>query len=175
MYQRGQWWRDLHMMYMQYLQFNPENCTSRKSHPARRRCDSRWKLYMHALHIFQGLSPGCTTVTTVATTHFTRPLFLVHESLQHMNSPVQLVGNVIPGGTTRFSAKGKEGLSIVHISFYQGNVQILCTDGHVCQLGLCQRLLPWFLPIRTRSFISHTRWSSEHRLCEHRKPSIWKI
>ena len=55
---------------------------------------------------------------------------MVHESLQHMNSPIQLVGNVIPGGTTRFSAKGKEGLSIVHISFYQRNRQILCTDGH---------------------------------------------
>ena len=96
---------------------------------------------------------------------------MVHESLQHMNSPVQLVGNLIPGGTTRFSAKGKEGLSIVHISLYQGNVQILCTDGHcsinfknkknithrdldhqytrllafahyVCQLGLCEMILP---------------------------------
>ena len=64
-----------------------------------------------------------TTVTTQASTQFTRPLFMVHESLQHMNSPIQLVGNVIPGGTTRFSAKGKEGLSI-------GNVRILCTDGH---------------------------------------------
>ena len=55
---------------------------------------------------------------------------MVHELLQHMNSPVQLVGNVIPGVTTRLSAKGKDGLSIVHISFYQGNVQMLCTDGH---------------------------------------------
>ena len=55
---------------------------------------------------------------------------MVHELLQHMNSAVQLVGNVIPGGTTRFSAKGKESLSIVLISFYQGNAQILCTYGH---------------------------------------------
>ena len=85
---------------------------------------------MHCRFFREHLLDAYTTATTQATTQFTRPLFMVHKSLQHMNSPIQQVGNVIPGGTTRFSAKGKEGLSIVHISFYQGNVQILCTDGH---------------------------------------------
>ena len=85
---------------------------------------------MHCRFLREHLLDAYTTVTTSPTTEFTRPLFMVHESLQHMNDPVQLVGNVISGETTRFSGKGKEGLSIVHISFYQGNVQILCTDGH---------------------------------------------
>ena len=63
---------------------------------------------------------------------------MVHESLQHMNDPVQLVGNVIQSGTTRFLAKGKESLAIVHITFYQGNAQILCTDGH-CAINFKNR------------------------------------
>ena len=64
---------------------------------------------------------------------------MVHKSLQHMNDPVQLVGNVIQGGTTQFSAKGKESLAIVHITFYQGNAQILlCTDGH-CAINFKNR------------------------------------
>ena len=61
---------------------------------------------MHCRFFREHLLDAYTTVTTQATTQFTRPLFMVHESLQHMNSPVQLAGNVIPGGTTRFSAKG---------------------------------------------------------------------
>ena len=85
---------------------------------------------MHCRFFREHLLDAYTTVSTQATTQFTRPLFMVHKLLQHMNSPVQLVRNVIPGGTTRFSAKGKEGLSIAHISFYQGNAQVLCTDGH---------------------------------------------
>ena len=85
---------------------------------------------MHCRFFREHLFDAYTTVTTQATTQFTRPLFMVHDSLQHMNSPVQLVGNVIPGGTTRFSAESIEGLSIVLISFYQGNAQILYTDGH---------------------------------------------
>ena len=83
---------------------------------------------MHCRFFREHLLDAYTTVTTEATTQFTRPLFMVHKLLQHMNSPVQLVGNVIPGETTRFSAKGREGLFIVHISFYQGKAQILCTD-----------------------------------------------
>ena len=45
---------------------------------------------------------------------------------------------MIQGGTTRFSAKGKESLAIVHITFYQGNAQILCTDGH-CAINFKNR------------------------------------
>ena len=85
---------------------------------------------MHCRFFREHLLNAYATVKSQPTTEFTRAHFMVHQSLQHMNTPVQLVGNVIPGGTTRFSSKGKEGLSIVHISFYQGNAQILCTDGH---------------------------------------------
>ena len=55
---------------------------------------------MHCRFFREHLLHAYTTVTTQPTTEFTRPLFMVHESLQHMNDPVQLVGNVIQGGTT---------------------------------------------------------------------------
>ena len=113
---------------MRYLQFNPESSTSRKSGEDEVLDENL--TCIHCRFFREHLLDAYTTVTTQATTQFTRPLFMVHKSLQHMNTLVQLVGNVIPGGTTRFSAKGKEGLSFVHISFYQRNAQILCIDGH---------------------------------------------
>ena len=93
---------------------------------------------MHCRFFQEHLLHAYTTVTTQPTTEFTGPLFMVHKSLQHMNDPVQLVSNVIQSGTTRFSAKGKESLAIVHITFYQGNAQILCTDGH-CAINFKNR------------------------------------
>ena len=41
---------------------------------------------MHCRFFREHLLDAYTTVTTEATTQFTRPLFMVHESLQHMNS-----------------------------------------------------------------------------------------
>ena len=55
----------------------------------------------------------------------------MNESLQYMNDPVQLVGNVIDQGTTRFSCQGKEAHSLVHLSFYNSVCQVKCIDG-VC-------------------------------------------
>ena len=55
---------------------------------------------MHCRFFGEHLLHAYTAVTTQPTTVFTRPLFMVHESLQHMNDPVQLGGNVIQSGTT---------------------------------------------------------------------------
>ena len=58
-----------------------------------------------------------------------RALSMVNESLQYMNDPVQLVGNVIDQGTTRFSCQEKEAHSLVHLSFYNSVCQVKCIDG----------------------------------------------
>ena len=67
-----------------------------------------------------------------------RALFMVNESLQYMNDPVQLVGNVIDQGTTRFSCQGKEAHSLVHLSFYNSVCQVKCMDG-VCAANFKNR------------------------------------
>ena len=54
---------------------------------------------------------------------------MVKESLQYMNQPIQLLGNVIDRGTTKFSVKGMDSYSIVHISFYLGKCMTTCLDG----------------------------------------------
>ena len=46
-----------------------------------------------------------------------------------MNDPVQLVGNVIDQGITRFSCQGKESYSLIHLSFYNKVCQVKCMDG----------------------------------------------
>ena len=38
-------------------------------------------------------------------TEIVKTTFNVHNSLQYMNMPVQLLGNVLPQGTTKFSVK----------------------------------------------------------------------
>ena len=55
---------------------------------------------MHCRFFREHLLNAYATVTSQPTTEFTRAHFMVHQSLQHMNTPIQLVGNVIPGGTT---------------------------------------------------------------------------
>ena len=54
---------------------------------------------------------------------------MVHESLQYMNDPVQLVGSVIDQGTMRFSCQGKESYTLIHLSFYNKVCQVKCMDG----------------------------------------------
>ena len=58
-----------------------------------------------------------------------RALHMVHESLQYMNDPVQLVGSVIDQGTMRFSCQGKESYSLIHMWFYNKICQVKCMDG----------------------------------------------
>ena len=67
-----------------------------------------------------------------------RALRMVHESLQYMNDPVQLVGSVIDQGTTRFSCQGKESYSLIHISFYNKICQVKCMDG-ICAANFKNR------------------------------------
>ena len=61
----------------------------------------------------------------------TPALKMVHESMQHMNMPIQL-GNVLLHCTTKFSVKGDGSYSIVHFTFHQGKCYANCSDALCC-------------------------------------------
>ena len=58
-----------------------------------------------------------------------KPLEKVKESLQYINDPIQLVGSVLPSLTTKFSVKGEEDTSTVHVSFPSGRCYAKCMNG----------------------------------------------
>ena len=59
----------------------------------------------------------------------TRPLQMVKDSLQYINTNIQLLGSVLPKGTTKFSVKGEGSIALVHFSFPQGKCYAKCMDG----------------------------------------------
>ena len=62
----------------------------------------------------------------------TPALTMVHESIQHVNMPIQLVGNVLHHCTTKFSVKGDDSYLIVHFTFHQGKCYAKCSDSLCC-------------------------------------------
>ena len=62
----------------------------------------------------------------------TPALKMVHESIQHMNMPIQLVGNVLLHCTTKFSVKGHDSYLIIHFTFHQGKCNAKCSDALCC-------------------------------------------
>ena len=62
----------------------------------------------------------------------TPALKMVHESIQHMNMPIQLVGNVLLHCTTKFSVKGDDSYSIIHFTFHQEKCYAKCSDALCC-------------------------------------------
>ena len=65
-------------------------------------------------------------------TCLTQALNKVQESLQYMNYPVHLLGNVLTHATTKFSVQGDSTYSVVTFSFHQGKCFAKCTDGICC-------------------------------------------
>ena len=53
----------------------------------------------------------------------------INTSLQYMNTDVQLAGNVIYTGTTKFSCKSFDSLAIVNITFTNWKCYTRCTEG----------------------------------------------
>ena len=53
----------------------------------------------------------------------------INTSLQYMNTDVQLAGNVIYSGTTKFLCKSFDSLAIVNITFHNGKCYARCTQG----------------------------------------------
>ena len=88
---------------------------------------------MHCRFYKDHLNNAYERISSEPQGNLSRALHMVHESLQYMNDPVQLVDSVIHQGTTRFSCQGKESYSLVHISFYNKICQVKCMDG-ICAI-----------------------------------------
>ena len=86
---------------------------------------------MHCRFYRQFLINACDTVQQ-GRVDLTPALTMVHESIQHMNMPIQLVGNVLLHCTTKFSVKGDDSYSIVHFTFHQGKCYAKCSDALCC-------------------------------------------
>ena len=54
---------------------------------------------------------------------------IVKSSFQSMNDPVQLLGNPVHKGTTKYSVKGQNDYSVVNISFPNGKCYAKCQNG----------------------------------------------
>ena len=75
-------------------------------------------------------------------TCLTQALNKVQESLQYMNYPVQLLGNVLSHATTKFSVQGDSTYSIVTFNFHQGKCFAKCTHGICCAQMLNRKKIP---------------------------------
>ena len=92
-----------------------------------------------------------------------RPLAKVKESLQYINEPVQLVGSVQPGATTKFSVQGDINYSLIHISFPQGKCYAKCMNG-MCACNMRnKKKIPKSLNLSEKSKLcSHLNTLHEH-------------
>ena len=90
---------------------------------------------MHCRYFSDELEQAYTTLQN-HNTDLPWALKQVHDSLQFMNSTIQLIGNVIERGTTKFSVKGEDDtVEFVHITFQQGKCYAKCLGG-MCSVEL---------------------------------------
>ena len=54
---------------------------------------------------------------------------MVKSSIEYMNDPVLLLGDILPLSTTKYSVKGDDYFSIVTINFHGGTCYIKCHSG----------------------------------------------
>ena len=86
------------------------------------------KTCMHARFYYDFLYNAYDEAVEQAPT-ITKPIQMVQKSLQYSQYPVQLLGQVLPQGTTKFSVKGDDSYANVHFTFYQGKCFAKCTNG----------------------------------------------
>ena len=110
---------------------------------------------MHCRFFRQHLGDCYENITSGSTT-LTHPLQKIKDSLQFMNDCFQLIGNVLPQATTKFSVKGDEGFSMVHFNFPHGKCYAKCQNS-MCAARLSnKKKITKELPLAERSlFCSH--------------------
>ena len=67
---------------------------------------------------------------------------MVSNSLQHMNDGVILLGSALHKGTTKFSARGEDNYSTVHITISHGKCSMKCTNGMCLAVTQTKKKLP---------------------------------
>ena len=70
--------------------------------------------------------------------NLSRHLQMVCNIMHQMNIPLLLAGNVLPTGTTKFSGKGSDNCSILHVTFYESKCFIKCLNG-LCAVQLTNK------------------------------------
>ena len=87
------------------------------------------KTCMHCRYYTQHLK-NAYEEATLQGPNISRSVKLVMKSLQYTQTPVQLVGQILPQGTTKFSVAGEgSSYSFVHFTFHQGKCFAKCTNG----------------------------------------------
>ena len=61
--------------------------------------------------------------------NLSRHLQMVHNTMHQMNVPLLLAGDILATGTTKFSVKGSDNCSILHVTFYLSKCFIKCLNG----------------------------------------------
>lgn len=63
------------------------------------------------------------------TAALSRPLNMVKQSINEMNTPVKLLGDVFPNSTTKFSVRGEHDYAILTFNFRRGKCYAKCLSG----------------------------------------------
>ena len=74
--------------------------------------------------------------------HIGRPLEMVTASIEFMNDPVLLLGDILPFATTKYSVKGNEYFSIITINFVGGICYIKCHSGFCGTANINKKRIP---------------------------------
>ena len=109
----------------------------------------------HLLGVYEKLQTTNTDLNMIEST--------VQTSLQFMKNEVVLLGNVIPQGSTKFSVKGKQSYSVLHISFAQNICEVKCTYGMCCANVKNKKKIPKRLPVDQVPFLcEHIKTLTKH-------------
>ena len=121
---------------------------------------------MHCRYFCEKLM-GAVASLQEQNTNLSWALNQVHLSMQYINDPIQLIGNVIPQGTTKFSVKTTDNFcSMVLISFNQNKCFATCTNG-MCHAQMQNRKkVPKSATLQnTANLCGHLQTMGEHLDC----------
>ena len=94
--------------------------------------------WMHCRYFHEELM-GAVASLQEQNTNLSLALNRVHLLMQYINDPIQLIGNVIPQGTTKFSVKTTDNFcSMVHILFNQNKCFATCSNS-MCRAQMQNR------------------------------------
>ena len=88
----------------------------------------------HLLNAYEVINQGCTNIT--------RPLEMVRSSIQFMNDPVLLLGDVLSTGTTKYSVKGDDYFSLVTVNFAGSICYIKCHSSFCAAANMNKKIAP---------------------------------
>ena len=81
-------------------------------------------------------------VINQGSSNINRPLQMVKSSIEYMNDPVLLLGDILPLSTTKYSVKGDDYFSIVTINFHGGTCYIKCHSGFCLAANINKKRIP---------------------------------